>query len=91
MIVPPRVPGGPPHAIPIIDDDQDRICRGLDPALLPAGGPRSDRVEVVKFDRPGLYLVICGLLSRILTMECTAMSGFCLQMKARPRGSNNCF
>jgi plastocyanin len=63
ILVPPTVPGGPPRAIPIIDDGQNRIYRGLDPALLPAGGPRSDRVEVVKFDRPGLYLVICAVVS----------------------------
>ena len=63
ILVPPSVPGGPPRAIPIIDDAQNRIYRGLDPALLPAGGPRSDRVEVVKFDTPGLYLVICAVVS----------------------------
>jgi len=63
ILVPPSVPGGPPRAIPIIDDSQNRIYRGLDPALLPAGGLRTDRVEVVKFDTPGLYLVICAVVS----------------------------
>jgi len=63
IIVPPSVPGGPPRAIPIIDDSQDRIYRGLDPALLPAGGLRSDRVEAFRFDKPGLYLVICAVVS----------------------------
>jgi plastocyanin len=63
ILVGPSVPGGPPRAIPIIDDAENRIYRGLDPALLPAGGLRSDRVEVVKFDKPGLYLVICAVVS----------------------------
>jgi hypothetical protein len=45
--------GGPP----LIADPEDRIYRGLDPSLQP-----QDRVEVVHFNRPGLYLVICGVL-----------------------------
>ena len=63
IIVPPSVPGGPPRAIPIIDYSENRIYRGLDPALLPAGGLRSDRVENFRFDKPGLYLVICAVVS----------------------------
>ena len=47
---------GPP-VVPIIDDDRKRIYRGLDPTLLAI-----DRVEAVRFDKPGTYLVICGLL-----------------------------
>lgn len=41
----------------LIDDPNNRIYRGLDPSLHPR-----DRVEVVQFDKPGLYLVICGVL-----------------------------
>lgn len=39
----------------LIADPNRRIYRGLDPSLVP-----QDRVEVVHFDRPGTYLVICG-------------------------------
>jgi plastocyanin len=48
------VPGSAP---PLIDDPNRRIYRGLDPRTLPL-----DRVEVVHFDKPGTYLVICGVL-----------------------------
>jgi plastocyanin len=51
----PTGPGGFPPIL--IDDPNNRIYRGLDPSLLP-----QDRVEVVHFDEPGLYLVICGVL-----------------------------
>jgi plastocyanin len=45
--------------VPVIDDPNRRIYRGLDPRkLLPA----LDRVEVVHFSEPGTYLVICGVL-----------------------------
>lgn len=54
ILVPNRVP-------PIIDDSDRRIYRGLDPLLLPMNA-QQDRVEVVQFDRPGLYLVICAVL-----------------------------
>lgn len=48
-------------APPIINDPNRRIYRGLDPSLLPR--PVSeDRVEVVQFDEPGVYLVICAVL-----------------------------
>lgn len=66
VIVGPSVPGGPPRAIPIINYDSPehrRIYFGLDPALLPAGGLRTDRVETFRFDKPGLYLVICAVVS----------------------------
>ncbi|MCA1625729.1 MAG: hypothetical protein LC768_17760 [Acidobacteria bacterium] len=54
-LVAPTGPGGfPPF---LINDPKDRVYRGPDPSLLPA-----DRVEVVHFDKPGLYLVICGIL-----------------------------
>lgn len=46
---------------PIIDDSRRRIYRGLDPTLLPAIVAQ-DRVEVIHFDKPGRYLVICSVL-----------------------------
>jgi plastocyanin len=55
------VPDRPPMTPPIIDDAEDRIYRGLDPFVLPPGA-QQDRVEVVQFDRPGKYLVICAVL-----------------------------
>ena len=42
---------------PLINDPNRRIYRGLDPSTQP-----QDRVEVVHFDEPGIYLVICGVL-----------------------------
>ena len=41
----------------LINDSNRRIYRGLDPSLQP-----QDRVEVVHFANPGMYLVICGVL-----------------------------
>lgn len=55
------VPDRPPMTPPIIDDSENRIYRGLDPFLLPPASSQ-DRVEVVQFDRPGTYLVICAVL-----------------------------
>lgn len=55
------VPGRPPMTPPIMNDPVNRIYRGLDPFLLPVNA-QQDRVEVVQFDRPGLYLVICAVL-----------------------------
>ena len=52
MTIPPTN-GGPP----LIDDPDGRIYRGLDPSMFP-----QDRVEVVQFDEPGIYLVVCGVL-----------------------------
>ena len=46
-----------PPIVPIINDPNNRIYRGLDPTLQAI-----DRVEVVNFSEPGTYLVICGLL-----------------------------
>lgn len=48
---------GMPAGVPLIADPDRRIYRGPDPSLQPA-----DRVEVVHFDEPGTYLVICGVL-----------------------------
>jgi plastocyanin len=46
---------------PIINDPENRIYRGLDPSILPATAAQ-DRVEVVHFENPGVYLVICSVL-----------------------------
>ena len=46
-----------PPIVPIINDPNNSIYRGLDPTLQAI-----DRVEVVNFSEPGTYLVICGLL-----------------------------
>src|SRR4029453_14820442 len=51
-----RPMAGPP-GLPLIDDPNGRLYRGPDPSLLP-----QDRVEVVNFAHPGVYLVICGFL-----------------------------
>ena len=50
LLVPESFPPG------LIDDPNNRIYRGLDPRPQPR-----DRVEVVFFDLPGTYLVICGV------------------------------
>lgn len=46
-----------PPILPIINDPNRRIYRGVDPSLQ-----ARDRVEVVNFSEPGTYLVICGVL-----------------------------
>ena len=54
--------GGP--LPPVINDSNRRIYRGSNP-VISAGPPpmiNLDRVEVVHFDRPGTYLVICAVL-----------------------------
>ena len=40
----------------LIDDPNQRIYRGLDPSTQ-----SQDRVEVIHFDRPGIFLVICAV------------------------------
>ena len=53
---------------PLINDDIDRVYRGLDPSVFPVlpglttDPTMQDRVEVVRFPNPGKYLVICGVL-----------------------------
>jgi plastocyanin len=47
------VPGSMP---PLIDDPTNRVYRGPDPRTV-----GQDRVEVVSFQNPGTYLVICGV------------------------------
>ena len=48
-------PSGQPVP-PLINDTRNRIYRGLDPSRFP-----QDRVEVVQFPNPGMFLVICGV------------------------------
>ncbi len=52
---------GPRPGPPIINDAENRIYRGLDPLQRPPTSAQ-DRVEVVQFDEPGTYLVICSVL-----------------------------
>lgn len=55
---------GPRFGPPIINDADGRIYRGIDP-VISAGPPpvlNLDRVEVVHFAEPGMYLVICAVL-----------------------------
>jgi hypothetical protein len=47
---------GTPAGVPLIDDPTHRLYRGLDPSLQPR-----DRGEGVYFEKPGTYLVICGV------------------------------
>jgi plastocyanin len=56
-----RPPSGQPVP-PLIDDDRNRIYRGLDPSRFP-----QDRVEVVQFPNRGTYLVICGVRPHFVT------------------------
>jgi hypothetical protein len=44
---------------PLINDEQNRLYRGLDPRANPAN---QDRLEVVGFHTRGRYLVMCGVL-----------------------------
>ena len=54
------VPGSAP---PLINDPNRRLYRGLDPRTQ-----AQDRVEVVGFNTPGRYLVICGVLPHFFDM-----------------------
>jgi plastocyanin len=51
------IPMTAPPGLQLINDPNKRIYRGPDPSLVPL-----DRVEVVTFSKPGIYLVICGVL-----------------------------
>jgi len=53
----------PPLEPLLINDPTNRVYRGLDPAIF---RPFQDRVEVVHFQNPGIYLVICGVLVHFL-------------------------
>jgi hypothetical protein len=54
--------GGP--LPPVINDPNRRVYRGVNPVINPGPPPVfvTDRVEVVHFEMPGTYLVICGIL-----------------------------
>jgi plastocyanin len=58
---------GVPPGVPLVNDPNRRVFRGLDPSTQ-----TRDRVEVVQFSKPGRYLVICGILSHFLG----GMTGF---------------
>ncbi len=53
---------------PLINDPVKRIYRGLDPSVMPLlpgsipPQPLQDRVETVRFQNRGKFLVICGVL-----------------------------
>jgi hypothetical protein len=56
----------PPAAVPlppVIDDEDRRVFRGVFPSLF---FPIVDRVEVVQFTRPGVYLVICAIVPHFI-------------------------
>lgn len=63
-VQPTNFPTGPP----LINDPNRRIYRGLDPSTQ-----SQDRVEVVMFDRPGIYLVMCAVRPHFVN---DAMYGF---------------
>ncbi len=68
----------PPPLNSLIDDPNRRIYRGTSPTAVPANffgpgvpaaaipAPPQDRIEVVSFPRPGVYLVICAVRSHFL-------------------------
>jgi len=72
-VQPTNFPTGPP----LINDPNRRIYRGLDPSTQ-----TQDRVEVVMFDRPGTYLVICGVRPHFVN---DGMYGF---VKVLPNGKD---
>ena len=59
---------GPRFGPPIINDPNRRVYRGIDPVISSGPPPivNLDRVEVVHFENPGRYLVICGVLPHFL-------------------------
>ena len=51
----------------IINDPVTRVYRGVDPNTTPALSLVSrDRVEAVHFAKPGIYLVICGVVNHFV-------------------------
>jgi len=57
---------GIPLGVALINDAANRTYRGQDPSRQPmltqtATPVSQDRVEVVNFPKPGMYLVICGV------------------------------
>lgn len=63
LTIPPSVP---PFEPPLINDPTNRVYRGLDPSIFRPLGQIQDRIEVVHFNDPGTYLVICGVLPHFL-------------------------
>jgi plastocyanin len=55
------LPGAPAGFPPVINDSVNRIYRGANPVML-----SQDRTEVVHFDEPGTYLVICAFQPHFL-------------------------
>lgn len=51
------IPGVPGVFPPLIQDDTNRLYRGLDPRINSV-----DRIEIVHFHEPGRYLMACGVL-----------------------------
>ena len=49
----------------IVDDANNRIYRGWNPNTVPNDFHR-DRVEAVQFAKPGIYLVICGVVNHFV-------------------------
>jgi hypothetical protein len=52
-----------PAAPPLINDETNRLYRGLDPRISGV-----DRIEVVHFHNPGTYLMACGVLPHFREM-----------------------
>jgi hypothetical protein len=71
------VPGSAP---PLITDPDNRLHRGLDPRTQ-----TQDRVEVVGFNTPGKYLVICGVLPHFFDVA----TGFVMYGFVDVRDSDN--
>jgi plastocyanin len=65
----------------IIDISDNRIYRGWDPNLVPNTFER-DRIEVVHFEEPGTYLVICGVRSHFTD---SAMFGYVRVLPGKQR------
>jgi plastocyanin len=62
--IPDPIPGDPALP-PLVDDPNGRLYRGPDPRLFFPNVV--DRVEVVHFENPGTYLVICGVVPHFTT------------------------
>lgn len=75
FLVPVSAPPGPP----LINDPFNRVYRGLDPSMQ-----SQDRVEVVHFQQPGMYLVLCGVLPHF-------REGMYAYVKVLPPGDDNDF
>ena len=63
----------------IINDADKRVYQGIDPNLTTTS---RDRVEVVHFAEPGVYLVICGVVNHFVNDK---MYGYVRVIPARPK------